>query len=242
MAANAPQLATHVLPDLLASVRAVARSESWQVRAAVLPFLQICVFRHQFVIAEEDMAAVQRLVVELLGDTQVEVREMASAAVSVLVRISGSPLALDLRDLFLNWANPTSRNNSTTSIGRNFSSIRCGGKLSSTADDSCLSRSFPQGLVQPSFGGDVVRRHAGVLGLAGLVGAYPYDVPAFMPEVLVQLAEFVQEPMPIRQTVRNAFGEFWRTHQDAWPVLKERFTEDQLLTLTNLLASPAYFS
>ena len=33
------------------------------------------------------------------------------------------------------------------------------------------------------------RRHAGVLGLAALVGAYPYDVPNWMPEILVLLAQ-----------------------------------------------------
>mmetsp|Transcript_12243 Transcript_12243/g.17765 ORF Transcript_12243/g.17765 Transcript_12243/m.17765 type:complete len:109 (+) Transcript_12243:1-327(+) len=88
----------------------------------------------------------------------------------------------------------------------------------------------------------VQRRHAGVLGLAALVGAYPYDVPSWMPEILVLLAQHVVDPMPIRQTVRKTFGEFWRTHQDTWPMLKERFSENDLNTLTNLLASPSYFS
>ena len=32
-------------------------------------------------------------------------------------------------------------------------------------------------------------RHAGVLGLAALVGAYPYDVPSWMPDILVILAQ-----------------------------------------------------
>lgn len=88
----------------------------------------------------------------------------------------------------------------------------------------------------------ILRRHAGVLGLAALVGAYPYDVPAWMPEILVLLAQHVLDPMPIKQTVRKTFGEFWRTHQDTWPMLKVRFSEDDLNTLTNLLASPSYFS
>ena len=55
-------------------------------------------------------------------------------------------------------------------------------------------------------------------------------------------AQHVVDPIPIKQTVRNTFGEFWRTHQDTWPMLKEKFTEDQLSALTNLLASPSYFS
>lgn len=50
------------------------------------------------------------------------------------------------------------------------------------------------------------------------------------------------DPMPIKQTVRKTFGEFWRTHQDTWPQLKTRFSDDELTSLTNLLASPSYFS
>lgn len=30
--------------------------------------------------------------------------------------------------------------------------------------------------------------------------------------------------------------------QDAWPMLKMKFTDDQLFSLTNLLASPSYFT
>jgi len=93
-----------------------------------------------------------------------------------------------------------------------------------------------------AFKSAIRKRHAGVLGMAALIGAYPYDVPPWMPEVLVQLAQHVIDPIPIKQTVRNTFGEFWRTHQDTWPMLKEKFTEDQLSALTNLLASPTYFS
>ena len=45
-----------------------------------------------------------------------------------------------------------------------------------------------------------------------------------------------------KQTVRNAFGEFWRTHQDAWPLYKDKFQDEELTALTNLLVSPTYFS
>ena len=55
-------------------------------------------------------------------------------------------------------------------------------------------------------------------------------------------AQHILDPIPIKQTVRNSFGEFWRTHQDTWPMLKDNFTEEQLSVLTDLLAAPSYFS
>ena len=207
LAANTPLLPS-VLPRVLEAVRSVSTSQSWQVRSSVLPFLQIMIFRHQCAISVEDMAAVRLLMLSLLQDPQVEVREMASAAVAVLVRICGEELALSLKDDFCVWA---------------------GQKL-------------PSDKGTDAFKGAIKRRHAGVLGMAALIGAYPYHVPAWMPEILLQLAQHVLDPIPIKPTVRNTFGEFWRTHQDTWPILKEKFTDDQLSGLTDLLASPTYFS
>lgn len=64
--------------------------------------------------------------------------------------------------------------------------------------------------------------HAGVLGAAALVSAFPYDVPAWMPAlVLDTLAPHSESPAPVCHTVRQCAAEFRRTHQDTW-------VEDQL--------------
>uniref|UniRef100_A0A7S0F2D7 Proteasome activator complex subunit 4 C-terminal domain-containing protein n=1 Tax=Hanusia phi TaxID=3032 RepID=A0A7S0F2D7_9CRYP len=214
LAANTPMLCRNILPQLLSSVYSVGKSTSWHVRAAMLPFLQIVTFRHQFLISEEDLWSIRGLMVFLLQDSQVEVRETACTAISVLVRMSGEETALELKQSFYLWAD---------------SSIPSASKATKSESSSTFSDAL-------------LKRHAGVLGLAALVGAYPYDVPEWMPEVLVRLATHVLDPMPIRQTVRKIFGEFWRTHQDSWPVLKSKFDEQQLSTLTNLLVAPTYFS
>lgn len=202
------------MPLLLSSVYSVGKSTSWHVRAAMLPFLQIVTFRHQFLISEEDFWNIRELMVFLLQDSQVEVRETACSAISVLVRMSREEIALELKQSFYLWAD---------------SKIPTASQATKTDGGSAVSDAL-------------LKRHAGVLGLAALVGAYPYDVPEWMPEVLVRLATHVLDPMPIRQTVRKIFGEFWRTHQDSWPVLKCKFDEQQLSTLTNLLVAPTYFS
>jgi proteasome activator subunit 4 len=151
---------------------------------------------------------VTSLVVSLLRDSQVEVREMASSSVAVLVRIKGDDLALSLQDTFYEWA----------------------------------CEAIPKRLTGVEASASLQLRHAGVLGLAALIASHPYDVPAWMPAILVKLASHIGEPMPIKQTVKNTFGEFWRTHQDAWTLHKDSFDEDQLVALTNLLVSPTYFS
>eukprot|EP00761_Pharyngomonas_kirbyi_P004793 gb/GECH01004798.1/.p1 GENE.gb/GECH01004798.1/~~gb/GECH01004798.1/.p1 ORF type:complete len:1870 (+),score=407.61 gb/GECH01004798.1/:1-5610(+) len=88
----------------------------------------------------------------------------------------------------------------------------------------------------------IASKHSGILGLSALISAFPYDIPDFMPEVLVQLSRHASDPAPIMTTVRHTFREFWKTHRDMWPIHKERFTEEQLLVLRDLLISPTYFA
>jgi proteasome activator subunit 4 len=44
----------------------------------------------------------------------------------------------------------------------------------------------------------LIKRHAGVLGLSACVQAYPYDVPEFIPQILVDLSIHVNDPQPIQ--------------------------------------------
>jgi len=44
----------------------------------------------------------------------------------------------------------------------------------------------------------IIKRHAGVLGLCAYVQAYPYDVPDFMPQILMDLSSHVNDPQPIQ--------------------------------------------
>lgn len=44
----------------------------------------------------------------------------------------------------------------------------------------------------------LVTRHAGVLGLCACVLAYPYDVPDFMPALLVKLSEHINDSQLIQ--------------------------------------------
>ena len=48
---------------------------------------QVFWFRHMFLLSAEDAAAVQQLVVQLLGDKKLEVQELAARTLSGLIQV-----------------------------------------------------------------------------------------------------------------------------------------------------------
>ena len=44
----------------------------------------------------------------------------------------------------------------------------------------------------------LIKRHAGVLGLSACIQAYPYDVPEFIPQILMDLSDHLDDPQPIQ--------------------------------------------
>ena len=55
--------------------------------------------------------------------------------------------------------------------------------------------------------------------------------------------EFDHPLLPSMQgTVKKAMSEFRRTHYDSWSEHKQKFTDDQLAVLADLLISPSYYA
>ena len=44
----------------------------------------------------------------------------------------------------------------------------------------------------------LVKRHSGVLGLAALIGACPYTVPDWLPEVIAEMVSHQHDPAPLQ--------------------------------------------
>ncbi|OQV18206.1 Proteasome activator complex subunit 4 [Hypsibius exemplaris] len=101
---------------------------------------------------------------------------------------------------------------------------------------------LPQDRSSAEYTQSVVKRHAGVLGLSACIAAHPYEVPPVIPDILMDLGEHINDPPPISQSVRATFSEFRRTHHDSWREHKEKFSDDQLAVLTDLLVSPNYYA
>ena len=84
--------------------------------------------------------------------------------------------------------------------------------------------------------------HSGILGLCSIVEAHPYDIPKYLPGLLMELAKHLHDPQPIPKTIKDTFQEFKRTHQDSWQEHKLKFTDDELVVLNDLLISPNYYA
>eukprot|EP00250_Pteridium_aquilinum_P022210 c25325_g1_i2 orf=249-5699(+) len=84
--------------------------------------------------------------------------------------------------------------------------------------------------------------HGIVLGLSAVILSVPYDMPRWLPNMVIQLAEFANQPWPIRGTVTKTIGDFRHTHSDMWEFQKDSFTEQQLEVLSNLTSSATYFA
>ena len=59
------------------------------------------------------------------------------------------------------------------------------------------------------FDSALIMRHAGILGLCAFVNAYPYDVPEFLPDILVSLGDHLNDPQPIPVSIFLFFFSYW---------------------------------
>lgn len=76
----------------------------------------------------------------------------------------------------------------------------------------------------------VILLHSGILGATALLDAFPYDVPAWMPELLLQtVCQHTDDPPPISTTIKKCAKDFKRTHQDNWNESSQMFDAEQLV-------------
>ncbi|KAK7902167.1 hypothetical protein WMY93_018936 [Mugilogobius chulae] len=187
-------LYTEQIPMVLEVLQEIAGSNSWHARYTVLTYLQIMVFYNLFTVMSdlEIVNNIRGLVIKLLEDEQLEVREMAATTLSGFLQCN-----------FLSMDGP---------MQAHFEALY------------------------------LVRRHAGVLGLSACILSSPYDVPTWMPQLLMDLSAHLNDTQPIEMTVKKTLSNFRRTHHDNWQQHKQQFTDDQLLVLTDLLVSPCYYA
>lgn len=210
------ELPFSLIPVALQTVKQIASNNLWHPRRSILEYLQVMIFANLFAIASNAkfVSDVKELVLSLLADEQLEVRETAAATFSGLVHYGFFELNDELQKQFTNMANTKLKKRKKGVVGAN-------------------------GL---NYDAALIHRHAGVLGLASCVQAFPYDVPSWMPQILLDLGDHLHDPHPIQATVKKVMSDFRRTHHDNWQEHKQKFTEDQLLVLTDLLVSPCYYA
>jgi proteasome activator subunit 4 len=90
------------------------------------------------------------------------------------------------------------------------------------------------------------------LGYSSIIKAFPYEIPSFLPPILVEFASISSKEFnelskfpssfDFSLSVRKTFAEFRKMHSDQWHIQQSYFTEDQLSILNDLLVSPSYYA
>lgn len=203
----------------------VSQSVSWKAKMSILEFLQTFVFTNFMSVCLHDkyVKQVEAMIVTLMSDETLQVRQKAT---KILCGLCHSKFINEegQKRLLGDFRSKIRRKMTKRSSGGNkFKKEKA--KSLATLDKA-----------------ELAAYHSGVLGLSALVEAYPYDVPEFVPEILVELEKHLHDPLPIPKTIKDCFQEFKRTHQDNWSEHRQKFTEDQLLIMTDLLVSPNYYA
>ncbi|XP_055613465.1 proteasome activator complex subunit 4B-like isoform X2 [Uranotaenia lowii] len=202
----------------------ISQMSSWSARRAVIDVLQVLVFYNMTIILSNESwkAKTQEIVLRLLEDNVVEVREKAAEVLCGLLHCSFLTATDELLELF---------------------KTKCRTKMIRAkrikVTPSCSSEVAKSDGVEANA---VRARHSGVLGLCAFISAYPYEVPEFVPNVFEHLGAHLNDPQPIPATIRKTMGDFKRTHHDNWEVHQLKFTEDQLAVLSDLTIPPSYYA
>lgn len=85
-------------------------------------------------------------------------------------------------------------------------------------------------------------RHGAVLLASALVLSCPYRIPDWMSSLLTTLSRFLSDNHSVQVTAKKIFSEFKRTHNDTWQEDRQKFTEEELDAISELLVAPSYYA
>lgn len=207
----------HIIDFALTSIISTCNCNSWNARRTGLNFLKNMVYHNMFTL-NNDVARNQiiDIVLKRLQDEQLEIREIASSLLSGLIHFDYIPVSKNLLDGFL------------SNTHQKVFKIRYGTQLTPQQQQ--------QNVVSLRL------RHAGILGLSACVLAFPHVVTLWMPEILLEIGEHLHGSPQVQEAVKKTLSEFRRTHHDSWHMHRQKFTDDQLTILTDLLVSPSYYA
>ncbi|KAF8058035.1 proteasome activator subunit 4 [Scenedesmus sp. PABB004] len=211
------------------AVLAAGGSDAWSSRAAALVFLQVFWFRHCFLLGDDDMERLQAFVVGRLQDAKVEVRALAAATLSGLIKALPAHEIDALRGALLRRVSALFAPPGGAAARRSGGGAPRGVPVVAAAAQA-----------GPAF---LAEAQAVVQGLKAFVLSSPYDVPPWMPEVLMALVGAANARSPlVRRDAAKALSEFKRTHEeDALDALRAALGEADWEALAQVSNSASYF-
>ncbi|GAA94209.1 uncharacterized protein L969DRAFT_375946 [Mixia osmundae IAM 14324] len=207
---------SHLVYQLMTDLLSLMRiTSSWRVRLNILSVMQVFYFHNIFLLGDDQINELLDYLCDLLQDAHIEVREAAAVTLSGVVRCSQRSALLRLKERFTRMA-------METKIPRRRNS---------------------EGKEHTVYAQRLITAHAGVLGAASLIAAWPYDIPKWLPDLLVGvMSKHNASPVPVSTTVKKCLADFKKTHQDSWQEDQKKFTEDQLNDLNDLLIGSSYYA
>lgn len=163
----------------LVKIDEISLMTSWSARLSVIDVLQVLVFNNMAIVLSQDewVQRVQTIVLRLLEDAVLEVREKAAQVLGGLLHCSFLPATDKLLELFKKKCRTKVIKNSTRRLM-----------------PSCAAEA---NIADKQEAESVRMRHMGVLGLCAFISAYPYDIPDFVPDVFEHLGAHLNDPQPI---------------------------------------------
>ncbi|KAI4490320.1 hypothetical protein M0802_010697 [Mischocyttarus mexicanus] len=210
------------MPIVLDAILNMSTNLSWLTRITCLEFLQTTIFYNMsiFIMKDEWVNFIKSVVINLLEDTRLEVREKAGHVLSGLLHCRLISNQNALLEQF---------------------KVKVKTKLYKR-DHSMTNETEAKRIANV----DAIRlRHARVLGLCAFIRAHPYDIPDYLPSIFEHLEIHLNDPQPIPTTIRAVLGDFKRTHYDGWNGINghvQHFTEQQLVILQDLLIPASYYA
>lgn len=205
------------LDSLFSSLVESTHGELWTERAAALQFIQYFWFRNAINLGESGSENVLNEAMRLLEDPKLEVREMACATVSGVIRALSPERQEELRSSITVKARQIFPDRKRRRVVGNGKSV----------DD--IPTPLPV-------------RHGAVLALRALVMSSPYDVPSWLPEILMALVRLASEPAPVKNTVSEALADFRRTHEEGGLLeVKDAMTSDQWEAIRDVAVGAASY-
>ncbi|GMM50563.1 Blm10 protein [Starmerella bacillaris] len=199
------------LPQALQLLQPTVTASHWHQRIRMLLLLQAMFFNHLLLMTEENRLHLGEMVVMCLYDSQTEVRDLAADTLSGIVRCSP----------------PAEQRHYIKKLGKDL--------MNSLKNPAQTPNSTTKDVSPKKIG---IIKHASVLGLGALIGAFPYvsPPPSWMPEMLVSIAvRGAGDNSVVGKCAQQVLSNFKKTRQDSWHVDQKVFTQDQLDDLEGVL-------
>lgn len=204
--------------NCLAKIEEISYSSSWSARLAIIDIMQVIVFHNMAIVSSrtEWVEKVQSIVLRLLEDSVLEVREKSAEVLGGLIHCSFLPTTEKLLELFKK---------------------KCRTKVIKRSNRVTTSCAVEAANASDSDNSNAIRiRHCGVLGLCAFITAYPYEIPDFVPNVFEIISNHLNDPQPIPVSlmhnsllsifIKSFFSLCRQQSARHWPTSREHITTD----------------